>query len=70
MIERYFLDAARRVYTRKYAAWQGEKDGLDRLVADAIAAKQPIMSGDYWQAEWRAREELRAAERVLEILTI
>lgn len=69
MIDYDILQSARAVYTRKFEVWQKARAALDRTVAQAAAAKQPIMSGDYWKAEWVAREQLRSAEIVLELVT-
>lgn len=63
-----FLAGARAVYTRKFAAWRSEKIKLDQMVAEANAEKRTIMVPNYWQPEWRAREQLKAAEEILLIL--
>lgn len=68
MTDNDFLEGARRTYTKAFAAWRTEKDKLDQTVASAIAAHQTIMSGNYWQPEWQARERLKVAEKILQIL--
>lgn len=53
---------------KRASTWRVEKMALDTLVADAHE-RHEVLVGDYWQAEYRAREKLRSAVQLVAALS-